>query len=160
MPNAVRACVRGPLTWTTAWRLRLRISLSGDDGLSMLSGAQLSGQQVGLPIKIVLLNNGIPGFVAMEMKAGRHVETGRNLGASHFADIAKGAGIFSVSAYRAWSGQHDGASTMRQRGGWPSLRVRPQHANGPDRRNDVTGGCRQQKTPPDKPLRGFGGYWV
>jgi pyruvate dehydrogenase (quinone) len=72
------------------------ISLSGDGGLSMLLGDILSSRQLDLPIKIVVLNNGTLGFVAMEMKAGGYVETGTDLAATNFADIAKGAGIFSV----------------------------------------------------------------
>jgi len=72
------------------------ISLSGDGGLSMLLGDILSARQLDLPIKIVVLNNGTLGFVAMEMKAGGYVDTGTDLAATNFADIAKGAGIFSV----------------------------------------------------------------
>jgi pyruvate dehydrogenase (quinone) len=72
------------------------ISLSGDGGLSMLLGDILTARQLDLPIKIVVLNNGTLGFVAMEMKAGGYLETGTDLAATNFADIAKGAGLFSV----------------------------------------------------------------
>jgi pyruvate dehydrogenase (quinone) len=72
------------------------VSLSGDGGLSMLLGDILTARQLDLPIKIVVLNNSSLGFVAMEMKAGGYVETGTDLAATNFADIAKGAGLFSV----------------------------------------------------------------
>jgi pyruvate dehydrogenase (quinone) len=72
------------------------VSLSGDGGLSMLLGDILTARQLDLPIKIVVLNNSSLGFVAMEMKAGGYVETGTDLVATNFADIAQGAGLFSV----------------------------------------------------------------
>ncbi|PLZ01228.1 ubiquinone-dependent pyruvate dehydrogenase [Burkholderia sp. WAC0059] len=72
------------------------VSLSGDGGLSMLLGDLLSARQLGLPIKVVVYNNGTLGFVAMEMKAGGYLDTGTDLSPTDFAAIAKGAGIFSV----------------------------------------------------------------
>ncbi len=72
------------------------VSISGDGGLSMLLGDLLSARQLDLPIKIVVLNNGTLGFVAMEMKAGGYLETGTDFSPTDFAAIAHGAGIFSV----------------------------------------------------------------
>jgi pyruvate dehydrogenase (quinone) len=72
------------------------ISLSGDGGLSMLLGDLLTARQLNLPIKVVVFNNSVLGFVAMEMKAGGYLDTGTDLAATDFAAIAKGAGIYSV----------------------------------------------------------------
>ncbi|MCX4161061.1 MULTISPECIES: ubiquinone-dependent pyruvate dehydrogenase [Paraburkholderia] len=72
------------------------VSLSGDGGLSMLLGDLLTARQLNLPIKIVVYNNSVLGFVAMEMKAGGYLDTGTDLATTDFAAIAKGAGIFGV----------------------------------------------------------------
>ena len=72
------------------------ISLSGDGGLSMLLGDLLSARQLDLPIKVVVYNNSSLGFVAMEMKAGGYLDTGTDLSATNFAEIAAAAGIFSI----------------------------------------------------------------
>ncbi|SAL26861.1 pyruvate dehydrogenase [Caballeronia udeis] len=72
------------------------ISLSGDGGLSMLLGDLLSARQLDLPIKVVVYNNSSLGFVAMEMKAGGYLDTGTDLSATDFGDIAAAAGIFSI----------------------------------------------------------------
>jgi pyruvate dehydrogenase (quinone) len=72
------------------------VSLSGDGGLSMLLGDLLTARQLDLPIKVVVFNNSVLGFVAMEMKAGGYLDNGTDLAATNFADIANGAGIFGV----------------------------------------------------------------
>ena len=71
------------------------VSLSGDGGLSMLLGDLLTARQLKLPIKIVVYNNSLLGFVSMELKAAGYLDTNVDL-ATDFAAIAKGAGIFSV----------------------------------------------------------------
>jgi pyruvate dehydrogenase (quinone) len=71
------------------------VSLSGDGGLSMLLGDLLSARQLNLPIKVVVYNNSVLGFVAMEMKAGGYLDTGTDLAKTDFAAIANGAGIYS-----------------------------------------------------------------
>jgi pyruvate dehydrogenase (quinone) len=72
------------------------ISLSGDGGLSMLMGDLLTARQLDLPIKVVVLNNSILGFVSMELKAGGYLDTNVDLAKTNFAEIAKAAGIFSI----------------------------------------------------------------
>ena len=72
------------------------ISLSGDGGLSMLLGDLLTARQLDLPIKIVVFNNSLLGFVSMELKAGGYLDTNVDLSKTDFAAIAKGAGIFSI----------------------------------------------------------------
>ncbi len=55
------------------------IALCGDGGLSMLMGDLLSIAQHQLPVKLVIFNNSVLGFVAMEMKAGGYLTNGTEL---------------------------------------------------------------------------------
>jgi pyruvate dehydrogenase (quinone) len=72
------------------------VSLSGDGGLSMLLGDLLTARQLDLPIKVVVFNNSLLGFVSMELKAGGYLDTNVDLSKTDFAAIAKGAGIYSI----------------------------------------------------------------
>ena len=72
------------------------ISLSGDGGFTMLMGDMLSAVQLNLPIKIVVLNNGTLGYVAMEMKAGGYVDTNVDLKNPNFAEMAAVAGFKGI----------------------------------------------------------------
>lgn len=72
------------------------VSLSGDGGFTMLMGDMLSAVQLDLPIKIVVLNNGTLGYVAMEMKAGGYVDTNVNLKNPNFAEMASSAGFKGI----------------------------------------------------------------
>jgi pyruvate dehydrogenase (quinone) len=72
------------------------VSLSGDGGFTMLMGDMLSAVQLGLPIKIIVLNNGTLGYVAMEMKAGGYVDTNVDLKNPNFADMATVAGLKGI----------------------------------------------------------------
>ncbi|MGF6648400.1 ubiquinone-dependent pyruvate dehydrogenase [Paraburkholderia sp. GAS82] len=72
------------------------VSLSGDGGLSMLLGDLLTARQLDLPIKVVVFNNSLLGFVSMELKAGGYLDTNVDLSKTDFAAIAKAAGIFSI----------------------------------------------------------------
>jgi pyruvate dehydrogenase (quinone) len=69
------------------------ISLSGDGGFAMLMGDILTLTQHKLPLKIVIYNNGILGFVAMEMKAAGFVGGGTDLKNPDFAAMARAIGI-------------------------------------------------------------------
>jgi pyruvate dehydrogenase (quinone) len=72
------------------------VSLSGDGGFTMLMGDMLSAVQLDLPIKIVVLNNGTLGYVAMEMKAGGYVDTNVDLKNPNFAEMATIAGFKGI----------------------------------------------------------------
>jgi pyruvate dehydrogenase (quinone) len=72
------------------------ISMSGDGGFSMMMGDCLSLVQLGLPIKIIVLNNGTLGFVEMEMKANGFLDTGVSLNNPDFAAMARAIGIHGV----------------------------------------------------------------
>jgi pyruvate dehydrogenase (quinone) len=69
------------------------ISMSGDGGFTMLMGDLLSLRQLKLPVKIVVFNNGLLGFVDMEMKAAGFLNVGTDLDNPDFAKIAQAAGL-------------------------------------------------------------------
>ncbi|MDF2604159.1 MAG: pyruvate dehydrogenase [Sphingomonas sp.] len=69
------------------------VSLSGDGGFAMMMGDFLSLTQLKLPVKVVIVNNGSLGFVAMEMKAGGYLDTGTDLDNPNFAAMAEAIGI-------------------------------------------------------------------
>jgi pyruvate dehydrogenase (quinone) len=48
-----------------------------------------------LPVKIIIFNNGVLGFVALEMKAAGFVELGTDLQNPDFAAMARAMGIFA-----------------------------------------------------------------
>ena len=81
------------------------IAMCGDGGFTMLMGDFLSLAQLKLPVKIVVFNNSVLGFVAMEMKAGGYLTDGTDLHNPDFAAIANAAGI-RASAWkkpRSWT---------------------------------------------------------
>ncbi len=87
MPQAIgaQACQPG----------RQVISLSGDGGFTMLMGDLITLTQMKLPVKVVIFNNGVLGFVALEMKAAGFVDTNVELQNPDFAAMAKAMGIFA-----------------------------------------------------------------
>src|ERR1700744_5640301 len=72
------------------------ITLSGDGGFTMLMGDLITLTQMKLPVKVVIFNNGVLGFVALEMKASGFVETGTDLENPDFAAMARAMGIHGV----------------------------------------------------------------
>jgi pyruvate dehydrogenase (quinone) len=88
MPQAIGA--------QAAFPDRQVISLSGDGGFSMLMGDFLTLLQHKLPVKVVIFDNRVLGFVAMEMKADGFLETGTSLVNPDFADMARAIGIHAI----------------------------------------------------------------
>jgi len=88
MPQAIGAQAAAPG--------RQVISLSGDGGFTMLMGDFISLTQLGLPVKVIVYNNGSLGFVAMEMKAGGFLGSGTDLKNPNFADMANAMGIKGI----------------------------------------------------------------
>jgi pyruvate dehydrogenase (quinone) len=72
------------------------VSMSGDGGFAMLMGDLITLTQMKLPVKVVIFNNGVLGFVALEMKAAGFVETGVDLQNPDFAAMARAMGIHAV----------------------------------------------------------------
>src|SRR5712672_1272833 len=79
-----------------AFPQRQVISLSGDGGFTMMMGEFVTLLQTGLPVKIVVLNNGTLVFVEMEMKATGFLDTNVDLKNPNFAEMARAMGIKGV----------------------------------------------------------------
>ena len=77
-------------------RRRQVVSLSGDGGFTMMMGDFITLKQMGLDVKVVVLNNGTLGFVEMEMKASGFLDTGCDLDNPNFAAMAEAMGIKGV----------------------------------------------------------------
>jgi pyruvate dehydrogenase (quinone) len=72
------------------------VSMSGDGGFAMLMGDLITLTQMKLPVKVVIFNNGVLGFVALEMKAAGFIETGVDLQNPDFAAMSRAMGIHAV----------------------------------------------------------------
>src|SRR5579859_3299289 len=79
-----------------AYPKRQVISFSGDGGFTMMMGEFVTLLQTGLPVKIVVLNNGTLGFVEMEMKASGFLDTGCDLKNPNFAAMAEAMGVKGI----------------------------------------------------------------
>jgi pyruvate dehydrogenase (quinone) len=76
------------------------ISMSGDGGFAMMMGEFLTLVQAGLPVKVVVLNNGTLGFVEIEMRASGFVDTGCDLVNPNFANMAEAIGVKGIRVER------------------------------------------------------------
>jgi pyruvate dehydrogenase (quinone) len=92
MPQAIGA--------QAAYPGRQVISLSGDGGFTMLMGDFLSLAQLGLPVKIVVFNNGSLGFIELEQKSTGFLDTGTELKNPNFAAMAEAAGVRGIRLER------------------------------------------------------------
>ena len=88
MPQAIGA--------QSTYKDRQVISMSGDGGFSMMMGDFISLSQLGLPVKVIVLNNGTLGFVEMEMKASGFLDTAVALKNPNFAAMAEAMGIKGI----------------------------------------------------------------
>jgi len=77
------------------------VSLSGDGGFAMMMGDFITLTQMGLPLKVVVLNNGTLGFVEIEMKAAGLLDVGTELKNPDFAAMAEAMGIRGIRVERA-----------------------------------------------------------
>jgi pyruvate dehydrogenase (quinone) len=92
MPQAIGA--------QAAYRDRQIISFSGDGGLAMLLGDLLTLNQMELPVKVVVFNNGALGFVEVEQKSSGYVTFSTDLKNPSFAKVAEAMGMFGVRVER------------------------------------------------------------
>src|SRR5246500_2236271 len=83
-----------------AFPKRQIISMSGGGGFTMMMGEFATIRQAGLPVQIILLNNGTLGFVELEMKANGFVDVGCDLKNPNFAAMAEAMGIKGVRVER------------------------------------------------------------
>ena len=88
MPQAIGAQAASPG--------RQVISLSGDGGFAMLMGDLLSLNQLKLPVKVFVFNNGALGFVELEQKSTGFLPIGTDLVNPNFAAMAEAIGIKGV----------------------------------------------------------------
>lgn len=72
------------------------ISMSGDGGFTMMMGDFVTLVQMGLPVKVIVLNNGTLGFVEMEMKAGGFLDVDCDLKNPNFAAMAEAMGVRGI----------------------------------------------------------------
>ncbi|HEY1940901.1 MAG TPA: ubiquinone-dependent pyruvate dehydrogenase [Roseiarcus sp.] len=72
------------------------VSLSGDGGFTMLMGDLISLKQLGLPVKVVVFNNGALGFIELEQKSTGFLDFGTELKNPNFAAIAEASGIRGI----------------------------------------------------------------
>jgi pyruvate dehydrogenase (quinone) len=72
------------------------ISLSGDGGFTMLMGDFLTLVQYGLPLKVVVFNNGSLGFVELEQKSTGFLDFGTGFKNPNFAAMAEAVGVKGI----------------------------------------------------------------
>ena len=72
------------------------VALSGDGGFSMLMGDLLTLKQLDLPVKVVIVDNGELGFVALEQKAGGFLDVNVKYDNPDFAAIATACGMLGI----------------------------------------------------------------
>ena len=72
------------------------ISLSGDGGFTMLMGDFLSLVQLGLPVKVVVFNNGALGFIELEQKSTGFLPFGTEFKNPDFAAMAEAVGVRGI----------------------------------------------------------------
>jgi pyruvate dehydrogenase (quinone) len=92
MPQAIGA--------QCAYSGRQVISLSGDGGFTMLMGDFLSLVQLGLPVKIIVFNNGALGFIELEQKSTGFLNTGTDFKNPNFAAMAEAVGVRGIRIER------------------------------------------------------------
>src|ERR1700732_4229138 len=72
------------------------VSLSGDGGFTMLMGDLISLTQLGLPVKVVVFNNGALGFIELEQKSTGFLAFGTELKNPNFAAMAEAVGARGI----------------------------------------------------------------
>jgi pyruvate dehydrogenase (quinone) len=72
------------------------VSLSGDGGFQMLMGDFLSLGQLGLPVKVVVFNNGALGFIELEQKSTGFLPFGTEFKNPNFAAMAEAVGVRGI----------------------------------------------------------------
>lgn len=77
------------------------VSLSGDGGLSMLLGDVITLRERKLPVKVVVFNNSLLGFVAMEMKAAGFIDDTTKYDNINYADMANALGVKGIRVEQA-----------------------------------------------------------
>lgn len=90
MANALSQAIGAQATFPD----REVVALCGDGGFTMLMGDFITLAQCKLPIKVIIFNNGVLGFVELEMKAGGFLNFGTDLQNPDFGAMANAMGIY------------------------------------------------------------------
>jgi pyruvate dehydrogenase (quinone) len=77
------------------------VSLSGDGGFAMLMGDFITLVQQKLPVKVVIFDNSVLGFVDLEMRASGFLSSGTDLVNPDFAQMASAMGVFGIRVEKA-----------------------------------------------------------
>lgn len=72
------------------------VALCGDGGFAMLMGDFITLTQQKLPLKVIVFNNGVLGFVELEMKTSGFLNMGTDLINPNFAKMAEAMGILGI----------------------------------------------------------------
>jgi pyruvate dehydrogenase (quinone) len=96
MANALAQAIGAQATFSE----RQVISLSGDGGFSMLMGDFLSLAQLGLPVKVIVFNNGVLGFIRLEQQSSGLLDFGTEFKNPNFAAMADAVGIRGIRLER------------------------------------------------------------
>lgn len=96
MANAMPQAIGAQATYPG----RQVISFSGDGGFAMMMGEFITLIQTGLPVKVVVLNNGTLGFVELEMRAQGFLPEGVGLTNPSFAAMAEAMGVKGIRVDR------------------------------------------------------------
>ncbi|MET3726232.1 ubiquinone-dependent pyruvate dehydrogenase [Sphingomonas trueperi] len=96
MANAMPQAIGAQATYPG----RQVISFSGDGGFAMMMGEFVTLIQTGLPVKVVVLNNGTLGFVELEMRAQGFLPEGVGLTNPSFAAMAEAMGVEGIRVER------------------------------------------------------------
>src|SRR5438046_9374984 len=92
MPNALAQGIGAQAVYPG----RQVVSLSGDGGFAMLMGDFLSLVQLGLPVKVVVFNNGTLGFIELEQKSTGFLPFGTEFRNPNFAAMAEAIGVRGI----------------------------------------------------------------
>jgi len=130
-----------------AFPRRQVISLSGDGGFTMLMGDFISLLQLGLPVKVIIYDNGSLGFVAMEMKAGGYLDTNTDLKNPNFAAMAEAMGALGLRVERSDDLEQAPASRARPWRTCPCRRNDREAGTGPAPENPARAGQGLQPVP-------------
>jgi pyruvate dehydrogenase (quinone) len=112
MANAMPQAIGAQCTYPG----RQVISLSGDGGFTMLMGDFLTLVQLGLPVKIVVFNNGALGFIELEQKSTGFLDTGTDLKNPNFAAMAEAVGVRGIRLERPGDVQSGLAAALSHKG--------------------------------------------
>jgi pyruvate dehydrogenase (quinone) len=100
----------------TAFPNRQVVALCGDGGFSMMMGEILTLVQQKLPIKIVIFNNSVLGFVDLEMHAAGMLSYGTDLVNPNFAALAEAIGIKGIRVESALNLENDLQEAFEHKG--------------------------------------------